>query len=240
MPSSAAIITIRIASSISRATRNRSRVFKNTKLNPYLEYGLTKEWTVGASLFIDDLSQKDGLGGTETNQGLGNSQLFARTTLWQKQAITLSAEPFIGLPALYRSNREPQSGHENFDAGAYLALGDSGSWIGEHDYAELRAGYRHRFGVLGDQAVIEAKAGLNLLRDFTLIPEVDFTLPLDGIDNSRRSVSGDNDYRLTRLQLSGVYDIDPVWSVQAGLFTHVAGENTGAGGGGMLSVWHHF
>lgn len=51
--------------------------------------------------------------------------------------------------------------------------------------------------------------------------------------------SGD-DFDLMKLQLSAVYKVNPHLSIQLGAFSHVDGNNVGAGDGALVAVWKRF
>lgn len=214
--------------------------FTKYELNPYVEYGLNENWTLGASLFLQALSQESQNQGSSENWGLGNSELFACYQLYRAGRSAVSIEPFYALPARYGRIGEPRAGREDSDVGMALNAGRSFLFYHQEHFAALRMGYRHRLGELGDQLHLEARAGLRMNERWMLMPELLWTLPVGALDSARQSVAGQNDYDLKKGQFSVVYSLNEASSIQAGIFRHLAGEDTGAGGGALLSLWHRF
>lgn len=214
--------------------------FTKYELNPYVEYGLSEDWTLGASLFLHRLQQKNGGSLNEDNWGLGNSEFFARRALWSEGQQALSGDLFTALPSAYSETGGPKAGRDDYDLGVALNAGQGFALWGRDDhFAALRAAYRYRHGALGDQVQVEARTGLRVDADWLLLPELQWTLPVQG-SGAGRSVAGQNDYRLLKGQLSAVYLLDDLHGIQAGLFRHLDGENTGGGGGVLVSLWRRF
>lgn len=213
--------------------------FTKYELNPYLEYGLNKDWTLGGSLFLHRLQQKNG-SLNEDNWGFGNSEFFARRALWGDDRQALSGDLFMALPSAYSETGGPKAGRDDYDLGVALHAGQGFSLWGRDDhFASIRAAYRYRHGVLGDQLQLEARTGLRVAAEWLLLPELQWTLPVQG-SGAGRSVAGQNDYRLLKGQISAVYLLDETYGLQAGLFRHLDGENTGGGGGMLVSLWRRF
>lgn len=213
--------------------------FTKYELNPYVEYGLTDDWTVGASLFLHALEQESP-GGDLDNYGLGQTELFVRHSLWKEGRIAASVEPFLALPASYEESGQPRAGREDSDLGLALNGGYGFPLFGREHFVQGRAAYKHRYGPQDDQFQLDAKLGLRVAEGWMIMPEAQWTLPTGDTSGGGFSNAGTNDYELLKLQLSAVYDVSETTSLQVGAFTHADGENTGAGGGGLLSLWRRF
>ena len=214
--------------------------FAKRELNPYLEYGWNEDWTLGGSLFLHHLEQVDASGLTQDNWGLGNSEIFARRHVWSEGRASLSADALLALPATYETKAEPRAGRSDYDVAFAVNAGTNYTLFGRDHFAAFRTMYRHRVGLLQDQVHLEARTGLSLSDDWMVLPELLWTLPVQGVSAVARSVAGQNDYRLLKGQLSAVYSLDDHNRVQAGLFRHLDGADTGGGGGVLLSVWRSF
>jgi hypothetical protein len=214
--------------------------FAKRELNPYIEYGWSDDWTLGGSLFLQHLEQVDASGTTQENWGLGNSELFARRHLWSGDKASFSADALLALPATYEIDAEPRAGRNDYDIAFALNGGTGYHLLGRDHFAAVRAMYRHRLGLLQDQVQLEARTGFSVGDDWMIMPELLWTLPVQGVSAVTRSVAGQNDYRLLKGQLSAVYALDEHNRLQAGLFRHLDGADTGGGGGVLLSVWRNF
>jgi hypothetical protein len=209
--------------------------FSQYQLNPYTEYGITDDWTIGSSVFLHYLEQETDTG-IDTNYGVGALEVFGRYQLYRNAENAWSLEFFTKLPSSYAEAANPRAGRDEFDLGTAVGYGHSFSWLGEYHYWDTRLAYRHRFGRLTDQVEVMSRLGITLNERITLMPLVQAILPVSGI-SQLRSVSGQNDFRLYKLQFSALYEIMPDIGIEAGVFSHVAGENTGGGGGGLIGLW---
>ncbi len=218
-----------------RGERVEAQGFRKYELNPYLEYGLDGTWTLGASAFLHALEQEQGAF-TATNSGIGDIELFARRLLVQQDRYVISIQPLLMLPGHYTQEEGPVAGRGAWDAELAVLGGYGFDWQDRNHYLDMKAAYRHRSGVLSDQYRLSAGLGLNVAEALTLLPEVHFTAPARKGD-PLASLSGQNDYTLLKAQLSVVWQFNERYALQLGGFRHVAGEDTGAGGGVMVAVW---
>lgn len=209
--------------------------FRKLELNPYLEYGVTDRWTVGLSAFLHYLEQDAAAGGVAANIGLGETEVFARYRLYEHQGFVLSAQPLLKLPSHYR-DRAPVAGRTQWDGEAALFGGYGFSAMGQHHYLDTKLAWRARSGALHDQFRASLAFGMGITDSLQLLPELYWTGRAQG-GNAAFSVSGQNDYELLKGQLSLVWHLDERYAVQFGAFRHIAGEDTGAGGGVFTAFW---
>lgn len=210
--------------------------FSKYELNPYGEYGWSDDLTLGFSAFLQYLEQETASGGGVLhNTGLGETELFVRTKLYDRNGMALSLQPLVTLPSRYRHDA-PVAGRANWDGELALLGGYGFDALGRHHYFDAKAGYRYRSGVPEDQWRASAALGIGVSADCTLLAETEWHGRTRGSAASAFSVSGQNDYRLRKAQFSAVYRIDERYAVQFGGFRHLAGENTGAGGGAFFAL----
>jgi protein XagA len=217
--------------------------FSKTELNPYVEYGLEDGLTIGASLFLHRLSQDATGNQHSTNYGLGNSEFFARQQLLQSEdGAVLSVQPIIALPALYNHrNNAPRAGNDGMEAELSVLGGAPFILFGATHYAELGAGYRHRFaGGLHGQVKLHTKAGFRLLPDLELIPALYQTIATSKDASRPFREDGQADYDLLKGELLLRYAVDDARFVQAGAAAHLRGRNVGDGRAVILSVGQQF
>ncbi len=213
--------------------------FRKFEYNPYMEYGVNADWTLGASLFFQYLEQDNAQSGVLSNQGLGESELFARYKLLEEKGYALALQPSVTLPGHYFSSDGPVAGREDWDAELTALAGYGFSLFGRDHYIEGKAAYRHRSGILDDQYRLSAGMGIGISEGWRIAPELSWTGRTQG-GGSAVSIAGQNDYELVKAQLSVVWEFSDRCAVQFGGYRHVSGEDTGAGGGVLLALWRRW
>ncbi len=212
------------------------RDFTKYEVNPYVEYGLTDNYTLGANVSLQHLDDS-----THSRYGLGDIELFVRRKLVQTRRMVVSVQPLFKIPSPQGDRlSSPLIGSRLPDIGSTVQLGYKFKALGRWHYAEAEAGYRYRYGAPSDQYVFNATLGLNIAPDWTVMPQYFQTVRREKPIAVLFTESPRDDYNLSKLQLSAVYQIDPQRAVQFGVFQHVAGTNVGAGGGGLVSLWSKF
>ena len=216
--------------------------FTKFELNPYLEYGITQELTLGANLFLHTLTQENPATSRDNhNAGLGNSELFARYAFYQSDRSVLSLQPLIALPSAYDASDAPRSGSDSLDAEMSLLGGRNFNWLGQSHYAEARLGYRHRTdGDLHDQLRLDAKLGLRLSESWEIIPAVYSIWSINADQRGTFTEDGQQDYDLLKLEAMARYNLNARTYLQGGGFSHIYGRNVGDGIGLMLSLGTRF
>lgn len=233
--------------------RQKQALYQKYEINPYVEYGLTDDVTLGFNAFLQYITQNSTqtvlvppstvitVGGTQHNFGIGDIELFARRKLWDKDGLVVSAEPMFKLPALADSGDAPAVGNHHPNAGLTLSGGYGFSAWGQNHFVNLDTGYRYRFGKQKDQIQVNATAGFGVAEGWMVMPQL-FIIRRTGSPaaSSTFAETPSNDYNLTKLMLSVVHNIDALTSVQVGGFSHVDARNSSLGGGGLISLWRKF
>lgn len=208
--------------------------YSKYELNPYLEYGLRDDVTVGANIFVDRASQNS------SNWGIGDSEFFIRKRLWQKNGFVFSAEPMIKFPSLANHSSQPQIGSRNYDTGLTFSSGYGFQAWGLDHFVDLDAGYRYRFGTPNNQLKFSAIAGFSLSKKSMVLAQVFNTSRLASSPDPTFTQSPADDYNLTKLQISTIYKMDDKLSLQIGAFSDIYGRNTGAGDGATFAISKKF
>lgn len=209
--------------------------YRKYELNPYLEYGVRNWLTVGVNLFAERASQN-----RETNWGIGDSEFFARARLWKQSNFVFSAEPMIKLPSLSEKTDTPKIGNNNLDTGLTLSAGYSFKYLELDHFINIDGGYRHRLGKPNDQLKFSATAGMSVTKKSKILAQIFQTEQVNNKNNVTFTQSSSDDYDLTKLQISGIYEIYDRISLQLGVFTNAAGRNTGSGDGGLIAISKEF
>jgi hypothetical protein len=211
--------------------------YSKYELNPYIEYGLYDDVTLGANLSLQRAAQQVPGGAEQTNWGVGESEFFLRKRLYQHGGLVASVEPMVKLPTP-DSGGVPKLGGPHADVGLGGSVGYGQALFGYNHFANVDTQYRHRLGAQHDQVRISATLGVGVAPQWVLMPQLFMTYRM--AESATFTQSTADDYNLTRLQLSGVYSMTEDTRLQAGAFADVDGKNAGVGRGVLFSVWKNF
>ncbi len=209
--------------------------FSKYELNPYFEYGLTDAVTIGANLSLQRTYQAN-----NSNWGIGDSEFFVRTRLWEKDGFVLSLEPMVKLPSPEHATETPALGGRHPDAGLGLSAGYGFSAFGQNHFANLDTQYRYRFGSPENQIKLAGTVGISVTDTLMFMPQLFATLRANDPAAAAFTQSSGDDYDLLKGQISAVYKMNEQTNLQIAGFSHLDGKNVGAGEGLVLSVWQKF
>jgi protein XagA len=218
-----------------RGVRRSTSAYRKHELNPYFEYGLSENTTLGANLFLPYVNKAG-----KAHYGIGDSEFFARRKLWKAHGYVLSFAPLVKLPTLPRNNSQPPIGSSHIDVAGITSLGYGFSAFGRNHYLNFDVEYRERFSKPNNQWRFTASAGIQLSERWMVIPQLYVTsTPTKAISPTFTQTSND-DYDLTKLQLNLEYKLDEKRALTFGAFHHHDGKNTGLDNGLMVSVRTRF
>ncbi len=216
----------------------------------YGEYGVTDRITTGLSLIASrekDIPRIDAFdlnnassAETISISGLTRSDVFARYQLYRDNRNALSVQGTVTMPALYTEELPNTIVKDDWAGEIALSAGRNFAWLGQYHFVDLQAGYRYRRGILGNQINMQATLGLRPYADWLVLAQWRQTAAVGGINYAATTITGQNDHDLTVAQLSLAHNIHEQVTLEVGGFSHIDGRNTGAGGGGMVSVWLRF
>lgn len=218
--------------------------FRKYEWNAYMEYGWSKNTTIGANLFLHRLESDNPARGSERNHGLADSEFFFRRTLWSgvigDSPTRLSIQPLIKLPSAYWEGGNPRSGTDNFDAELRLQYGVSFPAFNRWHFSTTEVAYRKRFGEWLDQLKVDSTIGLSLTDNWMVLGQMNVIQRVEGSSFTASSSATVNDYDLTKAQLSVVRRLNDETRVQFGAYRHLYARNTGGGDGLLFSIWREF
>ncbi len=207
----------------------------------YAEYGYTEDITLGGTVSLQYLKQDLGPGnGTRDVWGVGDTEWFVRYQFWQSKDIVMSFQPLLKLPPANQPNDQLDIGTNQTDIEARWLLGHTYEAWDNYHFNNLEVAYRKRFSSPADELRIDMTAGIRPYEDWMVMAQLFSTFAVNGDNDTDLRLVNSNDFDLVKAQLSIVKPIDDALSLQFGLFEHVDGNNTGAGGGFLLSLWAHF
>jgi hypothetical protein len=207
--------------------------FTKYELQPYMEYGLTKNWTVGGSLYLNRIDQAEA-----NNWGVANPEFWARTKLWQTDAEMISLQPLIKLPSFYNDSNAVRGGSKSLDIELSVLVGMPMPLISERDYFDIRAGYRWRSRGRAPQLHADASLGFQMTDDWQLITSYREIIAQKLSDSFRED--GEQDYHLRKIELTNLYALDEIRFIQATAYAHADGAMVGAGQGFSIGYGERF
>lgn len=203
-----------------------------TKTEAYLlvEYGVTADLTVLATPSFSHVEVENG----DDSTGLGYTEFGARYRLAHSDASVFSVQGSVRIPGKKRRDNLAQVGSTDSEIDLRALAGTAFKLGGKDGFVDLQAGYRFRNGGPPNEFRLDATLGYRPAKKFLLLAQ-SFNVISDG---SGTGIFGRHKY--SNLYLSGVYDVSSKWSIQAGAFGTLAGENALRERGGLLSIWRRF
>ena len=206
--------------------------FKRGDVSAYVEYGVT-DWLM--AVLRPDLTAValDGRPGGRY-VGLGTTEAGAQLRLVAFGPSVLAVQGTFRLPGS-TDRRNPalvnQTSHDADVRGLFGTGFSVGSWPA---FVDLQAAYRFRDSDAPDEIHADATFGVRPWPDLMLLLQAFNTT---GIGRGTPWFPRQN---YTHVEVSGVYDLDPFWSVQLGVFTTVLGRQTLRDQGVTTAVWRRF
>ncbi len=200
---------------------------------PYLEYGLTNRWTIGAQPRVQELSQI-GLPGTGRAFGIVQFNMFARYTLYRDDWNAVSAQGQLGIPGT-ATKAPPTLAQPNAEYEARLLYGHGfvlpNGWPG---FLDAEGGFRLESNGNASQVRADATIGVTPVTNWMILAQNFNTISVG------TAVPGSIDYNLNRVELSVLHTLGPRFSVQFGAWDDVDGRNISRGDAGIAALWVRF
>lgn len=209
--------------------------FTKHELQPYAEYGVSDAFTLGGSLYLDHVAQSH-----DKNQGIADPQIFLRARLYEDAQQVVSLEPLLKLPSHFQSDSGPQGGSRSRDLELSLRYGRNQPLLTARDYVDVRLGYRDRTRGLKSQLLMDAAVGIKANDAWEFTPALRGTMATAATDAASYSENGEQDYSLLKAELGVIRHLNDDEWLQATLFDHVAGIQTGDGFGVSLGYAQRF
>lgn len=215
--------------------------FVKHEFNPYFEYGVDDDLTIGGALSFQALTND---GSTILNPAsvqkfdelqLSYFDIFARTPIFEGEEYIFSLQPGFRYPI----NSDASINPEGSDIIPEIKiLGGYGfKLFDQYSYVDGSANYRYRdINDLKDMLKLEGTIGLKLHKNYLLIGQAFYEKSL----NRQRADMRSGNYDATKLQLSLAYDYWETVFMQAGYYKTIDGVNTSYGDGVIFSIWYKF
>lgn len=208
--------------------------FKQFEFSPYIEYGVTPEWTVGMQPRFQYADLRAGPTNSGSTTGTAQVNLFARYTLYKWDFDVLSFQAQFDTPG-FANHHNPQVAEPNAEYEARMLYGHSFNlpwkWTG---FLDAQLAYRRDAGPPADQIRWDTTLGIRPRPDWLVLVQTFFTFSLHN-----QTGVGPN-YDLYRLQLSVVKQISDSVFLQLGGWHDMGGRNIALGNAVIAAIWFEF
>ena len=214
--------------------KQKQSSFTKWETQPYVEYGLAENITIGGTVFMQSDEQSD-----HQKLGMADPQIFARSTVWKSGNQLVSLQPLIKFPSQFRNKTIPRGGSSSHDYELSALYGRSLNILSARDYLDLDAGYRVRDGQLHNQYHADAALGLGLSENWQIVPAIR-TVFATHMNEQSFSETGDLDSDLVKLEVGANYKWNEKRTLSMTVFDHVWGRQTGDGYGASIGFAQTF
>ena len=241
--------------------------FIKYEINPFFEYGLTDDITIGINPMIqywqNDKPQTSATNNSTrscntngfTSGEIIESEFFVRKKLLDRNNAVVSIQPLVKTPCLRINDGDISVLGNSYDLELRILGGYGFKWdsdgrmrpfTGQYHFVNLESAYRKRHGDYSDQIKIDGTAGFRFNKDVLILGQVFSVIStgkeIVGTTEVTQNIfipRNDNYYNL-KLQLSGVVQMTKTSSFQLGVYTDALGKNYGQGTGVLAAIWKGF
>lgn len=224
--------------------RDSGGYFTKREINPYLEYGVYKGWTVTFNGFYDDLNQTFSNGSTPTwgSHGVQDLEFGLQRQVYKNDGFVSAVKATALVPSGYGLGQQPPLGYSRLGGQGDLLMGYGWQALGSRNFfLDLSAGYRAYQGYPSPQARSLLTFGADLNKVFQLLLQGELQYGLDeSASKQEDSVALSAYYRLVKQTTQIRVRLNDANSFTLGYAWSVWGRNTGTGGGPVASYWYAF
>lgn len=212
-----------------------SGAYKTFEFSPYIEYGVSEDWTLGAQPRLDlvNLSYNNGRP-SQSGSGLAAVNLFARYTVYRWDFDVLSVQGMLSVPGV-AGNNQPVV------ASQWAAFEPRVMWGHSFDitddisaFLDTELAYRIDAGHNADQVHLDVTIGV------TPDPDWLFMIASSNTLSMRNNIDNGGDFDQYRILVSGAYQVmDDVW-FQLGVFQDIATRKVSRSRGLTAALWFRF
>lgn len=205
--------------------------YKKFELGTYIEYGLSDRVTLIAQPSVDLVHQASAQAAPPSAAG---TNLGTRLGLANFGATVVSLQGLVHLPFAAGSRQAGFFDQDRVPAADLRLLLEHGFMIGtKTGFLDVEESHRWQGNSLPEEWHTDVTLGLRPIPPL-LVMLASFMTVAGHLNATRSSWSW------LKLQPSIVYDLSRHWSVEAGFFATVAGQNAGRELGSLAALWYRF
>jgi protein XagA len=207
--------------------------YKQIELSPYIEYGLTPDWTLGVQPRLQEVIQS-GLPYTASAFGLVQFNSFARYQIYRGDHDAFSVQGQIDIGGV-QTGLVPQVAETNTEYELRLLYGHGfelkDGWTG---FINVEGAYRFETQGWADQVRADVTLGLRPRQDWMLLLQSFNTIA------ATAASPGQPQYNLFRVEASVVHDLNDHVAIQFGAWHDAGGYHIALGNAGIVALWLRF
>jgi hypothetical protein len=212
--------------------------FQQIVLGPYMEFGLTDNFTMGAQANFRWVRQSLPMNDSAENTSLSDVSALARYRLWGEDAAAFSFQALVKIPADANELEAAALGFDQVDVEGSFLFGNAVPAGSGRVFYNVDLGYRKRFDTPSDEIHGNAYVGWSPGGTrWSFVLASNNTFGLDNEDNNVfEALTARPDYRRNQAQLSASYRVSERFSVVAGGNTTFSGRNVGVSHGAFIAL----
>lgn len=212
--------------------------FNQLSLNPYFEYGLTDNLTIGENTFFRQVWRQD----VNTGMELGDSEFFGRYRFWHNSYSVFSGQFGFNLPwvhpLFFISPLPPTVSNGQYWIEGRLLYGIGGalpklansSW-----FLDFEAGYQPNYNGAADQVNTEVVCGWKSPAEKWTVTLKEYNI----FTMHNQTVLNAPNYNLATIEPGILYSITKEISLEVGVYQDFWGTNVGKGTQPFVALWWH-
>jgi hypothetical protein len=206
--------------------------YTKEELQVLMEYGVTDWLTAIVSPGLQYVNIAAPVGARRA--GIGYTELGGRARVLQGANWVLSGQTTVRVPGTYDAGNPAAIGYTGVEVDVRGLFGIGFGAFGMPAFVDIQLAQRFRTGGPPDEARVDLTFGLRTARQWLVLAQ-SFNVISEGSGSALFPA-----YNYHKLQLSGIYEIDRQWALQAGLFTTVAGRSALQENGLVLGAWYRY
>ncbi|MDB2415351.1 hypothetical protein N9W34_06225 [Rickettsiales bacterium] len=226
--------------------------FIKIEVNPYYEYGIRDNFTVGLNSSIQSVI-RDSNGEREKQTRLSYLDIFFRHELIKKDHFVISYQPLIKTSGIYSDSEQHLFGKKQTDLEMRFLFGadfkiprlkidkkfDTQPYDGQNHFINLELAYRQHVESSTAEIRFDGTLGMRPYQQWLLLGQWFLTKSMqdDFVISAANNVIT---YDAVKLQYSIVRQISSNKSIQMGYYHDVWVRNAAQGDGFIFSMWYNF
>jgi len=207
--------------------------YNKFELSALIEYGLTDRLT---GIFNPGLQHIDIAAPTDASRtGLGYTEFGARYAFFRAPTWIVSGQATLRIPGTLQTSNPAAIGYTDVEVDTRVLVGHSFQIWDRYAFFDVEVAERVRTDGYPSEFRADGTVGIKIFPRWLLLAQ-SFNVVSEG---SGISIFGGS-YDYEKLQLSAVYSLTDVWSLQFGGYTTYAGRNALQENGVLFGVWRQF
>jgi hypothetical protein len=212
--------------------RQRLPEYSKVETTALVQYGLTDDITLVAMPSF--MRARTGGAQADDYLGLGYTDIGARARIWHDEQGVISLQALGRIAGADNDRRPAQFGNTDNQLELRLLAGRGFTVQEMNGWVNFEAAYRARLNDAPNEWRFDLSVGLRPRPELAFLAQ-SFNVISDG--DGRGAYPS---YWYSKAQLSVLYDVAPNWTLQAGAFTTLGGQNALREHGGLISLWRSF